>query len=93
MFFPCSLFLNAEVMIGMGYSREEIREALTTQKYNEITATYLLLGRKSEVGILKYLRLNSDCKTGSVCDTALSCLPVSFLHRMAVSPGQAVVCL
>ncbi|XP_036417192.1 MAP/microtubule affinity-regulating kinase 4 isoform X1 [Colossoma macropomum] len=40
-----------EVMIGMGYSREEIREALTTQKYNEITATYLLLGRKSEDGI------------------------------------------
>ncbi|KAI4886502.1 hypothetical protein NFI96_024870 [Prochilodus magdalenae] len=39
-----------EVMIGMGYSREEIREALTTQKYNEITATYLLLGRKSEDG-------------------------------------------
>uniref|UniRef100_A0A8B9JUL9 non-specific serine/threonine protein kinase n=1 Tax=Astyanax mexicanus TaxID=7994 RepID=A0A8B9JUL9_ASTMX len=38
-----------DVMIGMGYSREEIREALTTQKYNEITATYLLLGRKSEV--------------------------------------------
>uniref|UniRef100_A0AAR2LX19 non-specific serine/threonine protein kinase n=1 Tax=Pygocentrus nattereri TaxID=42514 RepID=A0AAR2LX19_PYGNA len=40
-----------EVMIGMGYSREEIREALTTQKYNEITATYLLLGRKSEDGV------------------------------------------
>uniref|UniRef100_A0A8B9JUE3 non-specific serine/threonine protein kinase n=1 Tax=Astyanax mexicanus TaxID=7994 RepID=A0A8B9JUE3_ASTMX len=39
-----------DVMIGMGYSREEIREALTTQKYNEITATYLLLGRKSEDG-------------------------------------------
>ncbi|XP_066519712.1 MAP/microtubule affinity-regulating kinase 4 isoform X2 [Hoplias malabaricus] len=39
-----------EVMIGMGYSREEIREALTTLKYNEITATYLLLARKSEDG-------------------------------------------
>ncbi|XP_062872295.1 MAP/microtubule affinity-regulating kinase 4 [Trichomycterus rosablanca] len=39
-----------DVMVGMGYTREEIREALTSQKYNEITATYLLLGRKSEDG-------------------------------------------
>uniref|UniRef100_A0A8C5AXZ9 non-specific serine/threonine protein kinase n=1 Tax=Gadus morhua TaxID=8049 RepID=A0A8C5AXZ9_GADMO len=37
-----------EVMVGMGYSRDEIKDALTTQKYNEVTATYLLLGRKSE---------------------------------------------
>ncbi|XP_066559988.1 MAP/microtubule affinity-regulating kinase 4 isoform X2 [Amia ocellicauda] len=36
-----------EVMVGMGYSREEIKDALTNQKYNEITATYLLLGRKN----------------------------------------------
>ncbi|XP_026546328.1 MAP/microtubule affinity-regulating kinase 4-like isoform X3 [Notechis scutatus] len=37
-----------EVMVAMGYSREEIKEALANQKYNEVTATYLLLGRKNE---------------------------------------------
>uniref|UniRef100_A0A3Q0RJR4 MAP/microtubule affinity-regulating kinase 3 n=1 Tax=Amphilophus citrinellus TaxID=61819 RepID=A0A3Q0RJR4_AMPCI len=37
-----------DVMIGMGFNREEIRDALSGRKYNEITATYLLLGRKSE---------------------------------------------
>uniref|UniRef100_A0A8C5Q9I4 non-specific serine/threonine protein kinase n=1 Tax=Leptobrachium leishanense TaxID=445787 RepID=A0A8C5Q9I4_9ANUR len=36
-----------DIMIGMGYSREEIQESLSKMKYDEITATYLLLGRKS----------------------------------------------
>uniref|UniRef100_UPI00398F8430 MAP/microtubule affinity-regulating kinase 3a isoform X6 n=1 Tax=Pristiophorus japonicus TaxID=55135 RepID=UPI00398F8430 len=36
-----------DIMVGMGYSREEIQESLAKMKYDEITATYLLLGRKS----------------------------------------------
>uniref|UniRef100_A0A671LUR9 MAP/microtubule affinity-regulating kinase 3 n=1 Tax=Sinocyclocheilus anshuiensis TaxID=1608454 RepID=A0A671LUR9_9TELE len=40
-----------DVMVGMGYSRDEIKDALSTQKYNEIFAMYLLLGRKNEDGV------------------------------------------
>ncbi|KAM9786689.1 MAP/microtubule affinity-regulating kinase 3a isoform X3 [Syngnathus typhle] len=36
-----------DVMVGMGYNLDEIQEALAKMKYNEITATYLLLGRKA----------------------------------------------
>ncbi|CAB1348721.1 unnamed protein product, partial [Coregonus sp. 'balchen'] len=38
-----------KVMVGMGYTRDDIKDALTTRKYNEVTATYLLLGRMNEV--------------------------------------------
>ncbi|XP_072548152.1 MAP/microtubule affinity-regulating kinase 4 isoform X1 [Salminus brasiliensis] len=63
-----------EVMIGMGYSREEIREALTTQKYNEITATYLLLGRKSEDG--------SDSRSSS-------CLSLARMRPSPITNGTS----
>nr|XP_029532973.1 MAP/microtubule affinity-regulating kinase 3-like [Oncorhynchus nerka] len=36
-----------DIMVEMGYTQEEVTESLTTMKYDEITATYLLLGRKS----------------------------------------------
>nr|XP_020484925.1 MAP/microtubule affinity-regulating kinase 4-like isoform X3 [Labrus bergylta] len=39
-----------EVMVGMGFTSEEIKDALLNQKYNEVTATYLLLGRKGDEG-------------------------------------------
>ncbi|XP_056296463.1 MAP/microtubule affinity-regulating kinase 4 isoform X3 [Pseudoliparis swirei] len=39
---------HIDVMVGMGFTRDEIRDSLSGQKYNEVTATYLLLGRKNE---------------------------------------------
>ncbi|XP_047665454.1 MAP/microtubule affinity-regulating kinase 4 isoform X1 [Tachysurus fulvidraco] len=39
-----------EVMVGMGFTTEDIKDALLNQKYNEVTATYLLLGLKTEDG-------------------------------------------
>ncbi|XP_061890586.1 MAP/microtubule affinity-regulating kinase 3-like isoform X3 [Entelurus aequoreus] len=36
-----------DVMVGMGYNMDEIQESLAKMKYDEITATYLLLGRKA----------------------------------------------
>ncbi|XP_046695704.1 MAP/microtubule affinity-regulating kinase 4 isoform X2 [Silurus meridionalis] len=39
-----------EVMVGMGFTTEDIKDALLNQKYNEVTATYLLLGLKNEDG-------------------------------------------
>uniref|UniRef100_A0A1A8PMR6 MAP/microtubule affinity-regulating kinase 3 n=2 Tax=Nothobranchius rachovii TaxID=451742 RepID=A0A1A8PMR6_9TELE len=36
-----------DLMVKMGYSREKINESLSKMKYDDITATYLLLGRKA----------------------------------------------
>ncbi|XKL67986.1 hypothetical protein PGB90_003477 [Kerria lacca] len=36
-----------EALIGMGYSRAEIEDSLTQCKYDDVFATYLLLGRKN----------------------------------------------
>nr|XP_046245898.1 MAP/microtubule affinity-regulating kinase 4 isoform X3 [Scatophagus argus] len=47
-----------DVMVGMGFTREEVRDSLVSQRYNNVTATYLLLGRKNEVG-------GSDSRSGS----------------------------
>ncbi len=42
-----SLCHSSDVMVGMGFSGEKIEESLSKMNYDEITAIYLLLGRKT----------------------------------------------
>lgn len=34
-------------MVNMGYPRKDIEDSISENKYNELTATYLLLGRRA----------------------------------------------
>jgi len=36
-----------EMLVGLGYNRADIEDSLKTQKYDDVFATYLLLGRRS----------------------------------------------
>lgn len=38
---------RVEVLMGMGYTKSDIEESLKNHKYDDIFATYLLLGRRS----------------------------------------------
>lgn len=38
---------SLELMVTMGYPKDEITESLHGQKYDDVMATYLLLGRKA----------------------------------------------
>lgn len=37
----------ADVIVGMGFSKDKINESLSKMNYDEITAIYLLLARKT----------------------------------------------
>ncbi|XP_039217864.1 MAP/microtubule affinity-regulating kinase 4 isoform X2 [Crotalus tigris] len=71
-----------EVMVGMGYTREEIKEALANQKYNEVTATYLLLGRKNEVE-------GGESRTGSSLSLARARPPSEVSNGTSKSSSHA----
>ncbi|XP_062868325.1 serine/threonine-protein kinase MARK2 isoform X3 [Trichomycterus rosablanca] len=51
---------RTEIMLQMGYSSDEIQDSLVNQRYNQVMATYLLLGfRNSELDELLIKPLNS----------------------------------
>uniref|UniRef100_A0A4W3JNT2 MAP/microtubule affinity-regulating kinase 3 n=1 Tax=Callorhinchus milii TaxID=7868 RepID=A0A4W3JNT2_CALMI len=55
-----------DVMVTMGFTKEEATESLVGQKYDEIMACYLLLGRKPPDSLLLTLSLpNSDLNNSS----------------------------
>lgn len=74
-------------MVGMGYSREKINESLAKMKYDDITATYLLLGRRSaEVR-------GHDLTPASheICSASDICKPQTFdVITRNMMPGQDV---
>jgi len=35
------------MIVNLGFSRKDVEDALSQQKYNDILATYLLLGKKN----------------------------------------------
>nr|DBA27277.1 TPA: hypothetical protein GDO54_011440 [Pyxicephalus adspersus] len=65
-----------DVMITMGFSKEEINESVCNHKYDEVMATYLLLGRKppefegseslSSTNLCQRSRPSSDLNNSSV---------------------------
>uniref|UniRef100_A0A8C6KP98 MAP/microtubule affinity-regulating kinase 3 n=1 Tax=Nothobranchius furzeri TaxID=105023 RepID=A0A8C6KP98_NOTFU len=54
-----------DLMVKMGYSREKINESLSKMKYDDITATYLLLGRKMEAGDSSQLKARPSSSSQS----------------------------
>ncbi|XP_069942601.1 MAP/microtubule affinity-regulating kinase 3 [Cherax quadricarinatus] len=68
-----------EILNEMGYSRAEIEESLKSQKYDDVYATYLLLGRRSS-------DLESD---GSRSGSSLSLRNTSLTPRGQESSGAA----
>lgn len=51
--------LPSELMVTMGFPKDEITESLHSQKYDDVMATYLLLGRKApEVSLFDLHCLN-----------------------------------
>lgn len=48
-----------ELMVTMGFPKDEITESLQNQKYDDVMATYLLLGRKAPE--VRFLLMSTSC--------------------------------
>uniref|UniRef100_A0A8C1GM86 non-specific serine/threonine protein kinase n=1 Tax=Cyprinus carpio TaxID=7962 RepID=A0A8C1GM86_CYPCA len=80
-----------DVMLGMGYTRDEIKDALSTQKYNEIFATYLLLGRKNEVRYVLHKHSSTSSSSSTSRRHSDFCgpsVPVTHPKRSPTSTGE-----
>jgi len=63
------LYRVSEKMESMGYSRKDVEEALMENKYNDVMATYLLLGRKV-----------TEVRRGCFVSKPVSKLSVTLVH-------------
>ncbi|XP_078000999.1 MAP/microtubule affinity-regulating kinase 3-like isoform X2 [Glandiceps talaboti] len=73
-----------DIMLGMGYTKKQIEDSLSLNKYDEVMATYLLLGRrKSEVSRLE----GGDSQSGS--SLSLKHRPSSELSASSTSQSPS----
>uniref|UniRef100_A0A8C1UB61 MAP/microtubule affinity-regulating kinase 3 n=1 Tax=Cyprinus carpio TaxID=7962 RepID=A0A8C1UB61_CYPCA len=82
-----------DVMVGMGYTRDEIKDALSTQKYNEIFSMYLLLGRGPSVPVAHPKRSPTSTGEGELKEERLpsrkaSC---SVVGNRSIPPSSPMV--
>lgn len=54
---PPRIFIS-EALASLGYTRSEIEESLGQARYDDVFATYLLLGRKTTDVSIRYIKIN-----------------------------------
>uniref|UniRef100_A0A131YXS9 MAP/microtubule affinity-regulating kinase 3 n=1 Tax=Rhipicephalus appendiculatus TaxID=34631 RepID=A0A131YXS9_RHIAP len=78
-----ALSSRAEILMSMGYSRDEIEDSLRNRKYDDIMANYLLLGKRTTE--------NESCDSRSSSSLSLRTLRPSGVEAAAVpsAPNQS----
>ncbi|XP_025105298.1 MAP/microtubule affinity-regulating kinase 3-like isoform X13 [Pomacea canaliculata] len=76
--------VRIDMMINMGYSRKEIEESLRLQKYDDIHATYLLLGRRTSD-----VSLEGSDRSGSNLSLQQIRMPSNRPHSDNNAPSQS----